>query len=495
MPATSRLRFLLGGLAVICALAAVFPDIAVLPIRDEIGASRSPSAAVQAARYLFVAGMLTFGFLCATWIRFSNFVGAAARRLAALTPPSYWGLVLGLACLARLPVALILPREVLQSDSAWYYAAAVSLSKGDGLSIGGHATAYRPPIYPALLSVAFRLLGPDPSLSWVWGIASTIAIILATHAIARRLYGSEVANLAALAAAVYPALALLTGQTLSDLLFVAELLMLVEFVLVCAPWRPTSALTVGVLVGIMTLTRGVALGLFLMGPIVWFVRKKEVRQIVLAGIVLVAGLVGTLAPWLWRNERVLGVPTLGTNLGLNLYIGNHAGAPGGYVAASAPQVVPQGQSPLNEADIDQAYLREALDFIGSHPAEAALLIPRKMFHLYTLEVSAAESLFQSEQFYPGWEKYGLMGLTQIAYLAIAALFCLRILDIVSGGRGPRGVQWIGWFVIAYFTIVSMVFFGQDRFRLPILPFMLIEGAVVLHRLAHSSDRSASAREP
>jgi hypothetical protein len=44
---------------------------------------------------------------------------------------------------------------------------------------------------------------------------------------------------------------------------------------------------------------------------------------------------------------------------------------------------------------------------------------------------------------------------------------------------PHGLQWIGFIVTLYFMLMAMLFFGLDRFRLPFLPWMIIEGSIVV----------------
>ena len=49
------------------------------------------------------------------------------------------------------------------------------------------------------------------------------------------------------------------------------------------------------------------------------------------------------------------------------------------------------------------------------------------------------------------------------------------------GQRPRGILWCSWLFIGYFTLLGLVFHGQDRYRLPILPWLLIEAAVIVAR--------------
>jgi len=45
---------------------------------------------------------------------------------------------------------------------------------------------------------------------------------------------------------------------------------------------------------------------------------------------------------------------------------------------------------------------------------------------------------------------------------------------------PRSISWVAIAVFAiYFTLVTLVFFGQDRFRVPILPWMVMEASAFI----------------
>jgi 4-amino-4-deoxy-L-arabinose transferase-like glycosyltransferase len=468
-----------------CAFAALFPRIALLPIQVDVLSARSPKTVVQVAQILFGVGALVFGCVFVAWHWLCGSVAYSVKWIVSLPGFKFWILVFGSASLLRLMLAC-LPREKLMDDAGWYYDAAVSLSMGKGLEVGGMATAYRAPGYPFLLSLTHRLFGPNPDLSWFWGTISTAIIILATHYIARRLYGTAAAKLATLAIATYPALALLTGQTMSDVAFLAGLMLLIWFVLSGSPYRYLNAVIIGATIGLLTLTRGVATGLFAVIPMVWYVRGAGVKKITITSLILFVTFAGSLCPWVLRNYTVFGVPTLQTNLGWNAYIGNHQGASGGHHSGDVPPFILQATRTFNEATIDRAFLIVAVKFIFSHPTEAARLIPKKLLHLYLLEATAAGSLFQGEQVYPLWEKYGLYGIFELCYLPLLLLFCYRVFDVLSIANRPRGVQWTGWLFTLYFTFVSLVFFGNDRYRLPILPWMVIESSVVLLQMTRKS---------
>jgi hypothetical protein len=98
--------------------------------------------------------------------------------------------------------------------------------------------------------------------------------------------------------------------------------------------------------------------------------------------------------------------------------------------------------------------------------------------LFAFELTAAQDTFYDVGS-PLWLKYGTYALCHIAHVVLLGLCLARILSFAGPAGRPHGAQWTGYLVAGYFTCASLVFFGSDRFRLPFLPWMLIEAAVVV----------------
>ena len=121
-------------------------------------------------------------------------------------------------------------------------------------------------------------------------------------------------------------------------------------------------------------------------------------------------------------------------------------------------------------------MQAAIQFIVAHPIDALSILPKKVIQLFLLEVTAAQSLFQDQPF---WFKYASYGITQIFYIPILSLFALRIFNLLDETTRPRGIQWIGLIITVYFVLMAMLFYGSDRYRLPFLPWMIIESSIVV----------------
>ena len=115
----------------------------------------------------------------------------------------------------------------------------------------------------------------------------------------------------------------------------------------------------------------------------------------------------------------------------------------------------------------------ATDFAAAHPLQVLGLWPKKLFHLFAFELSAAQSFFAAGQA-PPWLKYASFLACQAAYLALFGLCLLCAAGLARIADRPIGAQWMGFWVAGTVVFAALATFGQDRFRLPLLPWMVLE---------------------
>ena len=133
----------------------------------------------------------------------------------------------------------------------------------------------------------------------------------------------------------------------------------------------------------------------------------------------------------------------------------------------------------SEVARDELMQAEAWQFICSHPLDDFAILPGKLAGMYLLETQAVTSLFQGEHHASDSTRHFLYGLSQLAWLTVAALVIVRMASFFRSNARPRGANWVGWWLVAYFTAICLVFHGEDRYRLPLLPWFLIEAAAAL----------------
>lgn len=474
----SFLRGTLAALGLLALLASLGPGPAPWLFGGALEAARAPEAAARAARFGFAALALLLILGAGALPRILAAAAGGFARLEALSARRFVLLAVGAGTSVRIAAAALWTPPAT-SDALWYHAAAASLARGEGLAVDGALTAYRPPGYPWLLSLLYRLFGPHPGLAWVWGLAATILLLVSLHRIGRELYGETVARGAVLALAVYPALAFSTGQPMSDLVFTAVLTALLAWALRTEALGIPATLAAGFALGLLALIRSVGVAFLPVLLLIWFLRTRDARRLALHGLLAAAALAAPLGAWSLRNRALFGRATLATNTGLNLLIGNHPGASGGYdPAMGVPAAAVQG---LNEAQADGVLRDRATDFATAHPFRDLALWPKKLFHLFAFELSAAQEFFAGRQASPGL-KYGSYIASQAAYLALFGLCLLRGAGLAVREARPAGLQWTGFWVAGAVLLAALATFGQDRFRLPLLPWMVLEAGVAVRGL-------------
>jgi len=115
-----RPRAIFFLLAVVSVLGALFPELALLPLRSTVSHMRAPETANAITRWLFVAGTLTFGGVWIAWPRLRTWIERSVTLVAELPRSTYWLIVIALATVPRLLVAAAISDEPV-TDAWWYH--------------------------------------------------------------------------------------------------------------------------------------------------------------------------------------------------------------------------------------------------------------------------------------------------------------------------------------------------------------------------------------
>src|SRR5258706_6518078 len=223
------------------------------------------------------------------------------------------GPLAGVAMSVRIAYVLAFMRGYTpNSDADSYYAIAKSLARGQGFVHTlpfdlSHATAIRPPLYPAVVSVAFRLLGTHVGVAqFVSMLAGTSAVVVGVL-IATRIAGPSAGLLGGLVLALYPPIlandTTVLAESLAVLLAFGCILMLLE---------GRTVLAAGLL-GLLMLDRASAQWLALIFG-AWVLRRFGWAHLLRFAMVTLA----VVAPWIIRNAVEVGGPVLVATNGFNL---------------------------------------------------------------------------------------------------------------------------------------------------------------------------------
>ncbi len=367
-------------------------------------------------------------------------------------------------------------------DAAGYDKWARAIAGGDWL---GHEVFFQAPLYPYFLGVVYATLGDEPLLvRGLQAVLSALACALLASA-AASLFSRGAGLAAGLLLATYAPSIFLDGllqKSVLDVFFICLVLWLAAR-LVHSP-RQGLAAALGLAIGLLTLARENAV--ILAGVLAaWLLVLPGVarpRRWVLAGVFAV-GLAGALLPVALRNWWVGREFHLTTSqLGLNLYLGNHPGATGLYqplegsrgveserqdTIALAEQAVGRTLSP---GEVSAYWTGRALDYIVSQPADWLRLMLRKLLLLVsTLELVDAEDQYVTADY-----SFVLRAAGRLGHFGV--LLPLAVLGAFVTWRQRRTLWWIHAALAAYAASV-LLFYVVARYRYPLVPLLaLLAGA-------------------
>jgi 4-amino-4-deoxy-L-arabinose transferase-like glycosyltransferase len=386
---------------------------------------------------------------------------------------------------ARDPVGLI--------DPTFYMIYGDQFAAGNGYTLpDGQPTAYYPVGYPAALGAVFWLgrhtFLPDdsPSLMAAFNIVLALATVVLVAELARRLFrDNRLGLVAAAVVALWPNLvfhsAVALTETLFNFLVVAGLVVLVAGRWAdrrLGPWRLLAA---GVLFGVSALVRPIT---FLLLPplfVVWigarFGWRRALQHVALVAVAMVA----VCTPWAIRNVRVMDSLTLSTNLGDNLCIGRHKGASGGY--SLTEECFPPGRydhlrRPEYETRRNAETTEKAVRYVLHHPFEEVRLIGQRARITFRSDhdgLRAAES-YDFDRFLGSGTRGALAWIADAFFFAACALTVLALPRLWRTGWASGRLLVLTMLAMA---LPPLIFFGDVRFHLPVLPFMAGAVAVAL----------------
>jgi 4-amino-4-deoxy-L-arabinose transferase-like glycosyltransferase len=383
-------------------------------------------------------------------------------------------------------------------DPGFYRLLATQLATGEGYAyLDGLPTAYYPPGYPlSLVPAAFLIHHDVLPESWWAGTIVTLNVLwqsvamLATADIARRVTGRAAAGIVAAAVlALWPNLVHLAMVPLTESLFLA-LVTTALAIAVRAPWssgwEPWRVAAVGALLGGATLVRPITAPVFPLLVVALLVSRVGWRR-ALTTTVGVAGVAAiVLLPWVVRNAIQMDAITLSTNTGDNTCMSRFVGSTGGFNFLENPCFdgrFDELERPAYETEGDSYRRSFGLEFVREHPGEEARLWLRRLgatFHNDADGVAALESYGDDPFLDDGLRK--TLRRVSNAYALVALVVAVPGVVLLVR-RGPPGVL----VVVATFGMLLPVvlFFGDPRFKVPVLPAAAIAIATLAYGRATS----------
>jgi 4-amino-4-deoxy-L-arabinose transferase-like glycosyltransferase len=373
--------------------------------------------------------------------------------------------VMILAVVARLGVMLPQAKRPLD-DPDNYLPLARALAAGQGFTINGHPTAYRPPLYPILLAPLVMVLGPH--LSWgVFALHTALGAgtVWLTVLAARRWGLSPVQVLvAAVVVACDPAL-VVQGRSVMTETLAAFLLAAALAAVAGSTWR--SAALGGLAYGLAALCRPSTLpagGLTVVAALL--ARPGSARDRVERAGALAVATILVLVPWAWRNARELGEPVwTTTHGGYTLALANNPvyysevvygprGAvwSGGHQRAWFDRVNSQTAG-MSEPEADRTLRSDALRFIAQHPVAFSHAALARLGRFWGVAPSGAV--------YPRWLRIATAVWTVPLWAALVLGLCRR-----EQWAWPRVAAPMALLAL---SLVHAIYWTDLRMRAPLVP--------------------------
>lgn len=305
--------------------------------------------------------------------------------------------VAALALVARIAVAIHAHAEPVW-DGFYYDLGARRIAAGLGYSEdliitgpGGvertfwHAWAHYPVGYSGFLALFYKLLGEGSMVAAMANALTGAALAAIVHQLAFRAFKSQTrALLAGVLVALHPGLVLYSGALMTEPLAAALMLFAV---LMALEEKLGAWIVAGVSLGLATLVRPNAI---LMAPLLGLVVIRErafgaVLRGLGRGVVVGAIALATVAPWTYRNCKVMDACAfVSTNGGWNLVIGSAPGATGKFEFLVGN--IPKGGPACDEGgqvEQDRCWSRYGVSIIKRDFGRWLSLVPAKLH--YTLD--------------------------------------------------------------------------------------------------------------
>ncbi len=404
-----------------------------------------------------------------------------------LKTPPVWNerksilLVLGVAIVVRIIFTIIYyftPEwNHLLVDSLFHDRWAVEISNGNVL---GSEPFFRAPFYIYLLAGIYSIFGHSLLAARAFGHLIGLGSVLLTYLIAHRLFSKREAIVAGLIHALFPIAIFFESELLVESLFtlLVELSILLLFYSVDRKRNILFFLT-GIVLGLAAITRPVILPLIPLYIIWIFLLIRERKKALIWGLLCATGAVLAIMPVTARNFLVGHdfVP-IASSGGINFYIGNNEMADG--LSAAIPTFGSNWQiqdikylaesetgHAMKASELSDFWYKKGIDWILNDKLDFLRLYLKKLYYCFNnFEISNNRDIglfFESNP------------VLRYNPLNFALIFSLSIIGLLIGAgriRLREETLFVLVFTAGYLMMISL-FFINSRFRLPVVPYLIV----------------------
>ncbi len=454
--------------------------------------------------------------------------GISSRAALALAAVFVLALLLRFAWLAETD-SVLLP----MSDPQYYHATAQNLAEGRGYSVAvdqrgfvagdkSEGTAFWPPGYPLALAPLYKLFGADIRVAKAFNAVAGALTVLPVFVLGWGLAGGDskqqtangrrggkrqTANsktlgaqaraeitglLAAALFAVSPALIFWTASLFSESLFTLG----VASTLAVAWWAGerrslVAYFAAGIVVAATTFVRSqgmlmiVPVAVLLLAPLREASSSRALgsapRSVARVAMPVLAAILLLVVPWAVRNQGVMGRPYLiNDNLGYNLRLAHGPYSKGTSVA---PQDLwddaPGISFKQREILFDDEGRSRALTYAREHPGREVQLAFRRIGYLLQSDAEASVQWSESLGATPiGSARALFILLGDVWYYPMMILAAISLVAVAR-----TSMWWALWSALAIWGALHLVFAGEPRYHVPLLPAVVALAAGTIMRVA------------
>ena len=256
----------------------------------------------------------------------------------------------------------------------------------------------------------------------------------------------------------------------------------------------------GIVLGLSAITRPNILIFvpFVLLWIGWELWRENKNRIIGSGLFFLLGIILIISPVTLRNWIVgKDLVFISSQGGINFFIGNNPESDG-KTAFAAPGMLPYdgykdniwltsiklaeqnvGRK-LKPSEISNFWLRQGFDFVKTHPLKFLQLLGKKLYFFWnSYEIESNKDLY----FFARWSSLlGLLLWDHVVSFPFGIICPLAIWGIILNAKFCKKYFLIYAFIFSYMFSV-ILFFVTSRFRLPVIPFLIIFASFSIRWLA------------
>ncbi|MBI5417853.1 glycosyltransferase family 39 protein [Candidatus Poribacteria bacterium] len=387
----------------------------------------------------------------------------------------------------------------------WLEKLAVNISHNEGFGLTkSEPTARKLPLFPIFLAFIYTIFGHSVSIARIFQILLGAFSVAGIYLIAETIFEEKRAVLCAAILACDPLYIYLSGWFLTENLFIPLIIYFLYFILKYQLYDQKKHLLIlaGVCLGLAALTRAsltvFPLFIFMWSYIINYENKNKIWKEIL---ILFGAAYLFISIWTFRNYMVFNeIITTETGAGKMFWGANNPEAIGDVILMTgSPRLYESNERPhgaagkdwrewngspwlnvflstwegASEKQVDNKYFKKGWEWIREHPMDYISLLPRKIFYFW--------KFWSPHASFPDLP-YGLSILAKCYYYIILLLALFGVYFSLLTWKKYL----IFYLLIANFTLSTLLFFGDARQRMPIVPIIALFAGLGIGAIADSS---------